>query len=351
MGPFKRKGSPHYWMKFQLNGVKVYESTKTTNKKLAEQILLNKRTEILTGMVPEKSGAKSISFIELADRYIEFIKGRLRSAENQEYIIKKMALRFKNKPLNEFVLSDLEKIQNDILNKGLSVRSANHYPRVLKTMFNKALDWELVDESVAKKIGRCKKIKGENNRLRYLADQEEAYRLIEACEPVYLRPIVITALNTGMRLKEILKLTWDRVDLKNGFILLDNQTKNKERREIPINRTLYKVLSSLIRNITSDYVFYNPKTLKSFDRIDRSWHTALNKAKITDFKFHDLRHTFASWLVMKGADLASVQKLLGHKSILMTMRYAHLAPGHTRKAVAVLDERCKIVAVENEGKY
>ena len=89
---------------------------------------------------------------------------------------------------------------------------------------------------------------------------------------------------------------------------------------------------------------------KSFDRLDRSWHTALKKAKIIDFKFHDLRHTFASWLVMKGVDLASVQKLLGHKSIMMTMRYAHLSQGHTRKAVTVLDERCKIVAVNEEVK-
>ena len=89
---------------------------------------------------------------------------------------------------------------------------------------------------------------------------------------------------------------------------------------------------------------------KSFDRLDRSWHTALKKAKIIDFKFHDLRHTFASWLVMKGVDLASVQKLLGHKSIMMTMWYAHLSQGHTRKAVTVLDERCKIVAVNEEVK-
>ena len=118
-----------------------------------------------------------------------------------------MVLVFKDKPLNDFNLSDIEGIQKEKLSCRLSIRSANHYPTVLKTMLRKAVDWELVDEIVLKKLARCKQLKGENKRLRYLS-KEEAERIIECCEPAYLRPIVITALNTGMRRGEILKITW-----------------------------------------------------------------------------------------------------------------------------------------------
>jgi integrase len=157
---------------------------------------------------------------------------------------------------------------------------------------------------------------------------------------------VITALNTGMRKSEIFHLTWDRVDLKNRIILLD-KTKNGERREIHINGTLLNTFSGIIRRLDCKFVFYNPKTLKPFDNVKRSFGTALRKSHILDFHFHDLRHTFASWLVMAGVDLTTVKELLGHKDIKMTLRYAHLAPAHIRKAVEILDKRCKIVAVEH----
>jgi integrase len=127
-----------------------------------------------------------------------------------------------------------------------------------------------------------------------------------------------------MRKSEIFGLTWDRVDLKNRIILLD-KTKNGERREIPINDTLLQALSCLVRRLDCKYVFYNLKTLKPFDNVKRSFSTALRKSHILDFHFHDLRHTFAGQLVMKGIDLTTVKELLGHKDIKMTLRYSHLS--------------------------
>ncbi|MCL4322041.1 MAG: site-specific integrase [Deltaproteobacteria bacterium] len=342
MGIYRRGNI--FWMSKTINGILYRKSAETESKMRARAIYEDWTSQLKESVKSGKpipavrTEAKPvITFNELAAKYIGFTKDRLKSAKNLEYMVNKMLLIFKDKPLNEFTLEDIEGLQINLINQGKAVRTSNHYPRLLKTMFRKAEDWELVDESVVRKLAKCKNIQGENKRLRYLSE-EEIKALIEACEPTYLRPIVITALNTGMRLREILKLTWQRVDLKNRLILLD-KTKNGERREIPINETLYGVLSSLVRNIAFDHVFYDLKTLRPFDRIDRSFHTALKKAKIIDFHFHDLRHTFASWLVMKGVDLAAVQKLLGHKSITMTMRYAHLAPGHVKKAVSVLDEK------------
>ena len=151
----------------------------------------------------------------------------------------------------------------------------------------------------------------------------------------HLRPIVTIALHTGMRRGEIFSLKWEQVDLEHGFILLDI-SKNGERREIPINTTLEYLFKDLPHSVESMYVFAG-KNGNPLTDIKNSFHAALKKAGILDFRFHDLRHTFASHLVMAGVDLTSVKELLGHKDITMTLRYSHLAPGHKRKAVQVLD--------------
>jgi integrase len=349
VGLFKRKNSPYYFMKFQLNGRRIYESTKTANKKLAADIYLNRRHEIMNGIEPSRKSFRTepeATFRDLSERYLEFTT-RLKSHYKLKSFVGNLSKRFKDKRLDDFSLEDLEELQGDILKKGQSAAYANRLVVIARIMFNKALDWELVDEDVIKRLKKCKLLKGENKRLRYLSE-EEAERLISNCEP-YLKPIVVTALNTGMRKSEIFGLTWDRVDLKNRIILLD-KTKNGERREIPVNDTLYRALSGMARHLKCDYIFYNPKTLRPYDNLKRSWTTALRKSHILDFHFHDLRHTFASRLVMRGIDLTTVKELLGHKDIKMTLRYAHLAPAHIRKAVEILDERCKIVAVGYEGE-
>ena len=141
---------------------------------------------------------------------------------------------------------------------------------------------------------------------------EELQLLLDCCPP-HLKPVVLVAVHTGMRKGEILKLKWDQVDIRHSFLLLD-ETKNGERREIPINRTLYELFAGMPRSLESEYVFVG-KDGEPYGDIKRSFHTALKKAGIRDFHFHDLRHTFASHLVMAGIDLLSVKELLGHKSL------------------------------------
>jgi integrase len=202
-------------------------------------------------------------------------------------------------------------------------------------MFNKAVEWEMVDEDILKRIRKVKPLRDDGKRLRYLS-KEECQTLINACDS-HLKPIVMTAVNTGMRRGEILGLKWDEhVDLRHGFILL-NKTKNGDRREIPINDTLRNTLQGLTRRIDVSYVFYDPATGNPYKDVKRSFKTALKKSKIQDFHFHDTRHTFASHLVMAGVDITTVSRLLGHKSLTMTLRYAHLAPAHMQKAVNILD--------------
>jgi integrase len=171
------------------------------------------------------------------------------------------------------------------------------------------------------------------------------------CDP-HLKPIVVMALNTGCRKSEILNLQWDQVDLKHGFILLDH-TKNGERKEIPINGTLKESLEALFqgtrerpRRLDIPWVYYDTRTGNSYQDIKRAFNTACFKAGIRDFHFHDLRHYFASHLVMSGFDLNTVRELLGHKTLTMTLRYAHLAPSHKVRAVDLLDQT---INYQNDG--
>jgi integrase len=252
------------------------------------------------------------------------------------YRIRDLLSQFGSLPLRRFSTLLVEQYQTDLLNKNLKPASVNKNISLLKAMVKKAVDWEMVEESLLKKVRAVKLFPENNRRLRFLS-KAECQELISSCD-THLKPIVITALNTGMRRGEILKLKWEQVDLKHEFILLDN-TKNGERREVPINSTLRNTLQSITRRLDIPYVFFDAKTGKSYKEVKKSFKTALRKAKITDFKFHDMRHTFASHLVMAGVDITTVKELLGHKDIKMTLRYAHLAPSHKVKAVDILDSK------------
>ncbi|MDD5491202.1 MAG: site-specific integrase [bacterium] len=196
-------------------------------------------------------------------------------------------------------------------------------------MFNKGKEWGKASDNPVTKV---KLFKENNKRIRYL-ELKEIKSLLDVCSK-HLKPIVITALNTGMRKGEILGLKWKDLDFKQDFIYLEH-TKNNELREIPMNKVLKDTLLSIEKNPLSEYVFCD-KDGSSFKEVKRSFGTAMKKAGIKDFRFHDLRHTFASHLVMNGIDLLTVKELLGHKSIEMTLRYAHLSPNHKRRAVELL---------------
>ena len=144
------------------------------------------------------------------------------------------------------------------------------------------------------------------------------------------------ALNTGMRKNEILKLTWDRVDFSRGVLQLA-ETKNGRRREVPMNRAVYDVLSNLADKKEEGPVFRR-KDGAAWGDVRTAFEHACRRAKITDFRFHDLRHTCASWLIMRGRSLKEVQEILGHREFSMTLRYAHLSPDRLREAVAALED-------------
>jgi integrase len=174
--------------------------------------------------------------------------------------------------------------------------------------------------------------KEDSGRLRFL-EREEIPRLLSNCND-YLLPIVTVALNTGMRRGELFRLKWHDIDIRRDVIHL-YKTKNGEARDIPMNEVVKATLIKVRKHPISPYVFCREDG-KPYYNLRKSFFTALKKSDIVDFRFHDLRHTFASQLVMSGVDLNTVRELLGHKSLAMTLRYAHLSPNHKKRAVDVL---------------
>ncbi len=324
-----------FWIRYAgLDGKIVFESSGSEKLKDAETLLHKRKTSIDEGKQPEIKKIANYTFNELAEKYSAWIDGRQRSAKIKGYIISGLLARYGTLPLRRFNTALVEQLQTDNINRGLKAASNNKVLNILKHMFTKAVDWDMVESEALKRIRKVKLLQDDSRRLRYLS-KEESQALINSSES-HLKPIVITALNSGMRKGEILSLRWDNVDLKHGFILLD-RTKNGERREIPINSTLKQTLQGLTRRLDIPYVFFDKDTGKPYRDNKRSFHTALRRAAIKDFHFHDLRHTFASHLVMAGVDLTTVKELLGHKTLSMTLRYAHLAPAHKVKAVDILD--------------
>ena len=159
----------------------------------------------------------------------------------------------------------------------------------------------------------------------------------------HLKPIVILALSTGIRRDSLLSLEWGDISFteKRVFVRADVE-KNEKERYVPLNKLAFETLSrwhgQSKRTAPRNLVFPSPKTGKKMGDCNSSWETLLKKAGIENFRWHDMRHDFASRLVMRGSDLNTVRELLGHADLKMTLRYAHLAPEHKMKAVELLDD-------------
>lgn len=336
-----------YWITYMgLDGKQKYESTGSVLKADAELLLAQRRIEIDQGKEPvTRRRDRNYTFSQLAEKYKAFIVTQ-KGAKTKTVFIAQLEREFGAMKLANMTLATIETWQArrlteerpPIIDGGESrppVKPAtvNRTLACLKHMFTKALDWEMVTEDVFKRIKKSRMTPENNRRLRYLSVDESA-ALMSVCDK-HLKPIVTFALNTGCRRGEILGLTWDRVDLKHGFILLDD-TKSGKRREIPINAIVRTVLQGIVRRIDVPFVFVNPETSGRYYDVKKSFATACRKTGIKNFHFHDLRHTFASQLVMNGVDITTVSKLLGHATLTMTLRYAHLAPDHLKSAVDVL---------------
>jgi len=315
-----------------------------SSRQLAEIVLKKRIVAVAEGKFLDIKKRESIKFVDFADEYLELHSKHKKSYYTDVKIVGLWKKVFGGKCLHEITTLEIEKfksarvkeVKKSKLKNGkeqfISPATVNRSLAVLKSMFNRAIEWRKVTESPCKGI---KMFKENNQRLRFL-EREEIEKLLQNCCD-HLKPIVIIALHTGMRKGEILGLKWRDVDIQRKTInLLD--TKNGEKRYVPMNDIAIKTIVAVPKHRDSAYIFCNQKG-EPYGDIKKSFLTAVDKSDIINFHFHDLRHTFASQLVMSGVDLNTVRDLLGHKSLEMTLRYSHLSPEHKQRAVDVLSQR------------
>ena len=334
MGLYKR--GQVWWMSFLCKGKRYRKSTETEDRKLAQRIYDKVRGEIAEGKWFERLPGEDKTFKEMMERYLnEYASKKISARSFQGYTKKPIAY------LGDHILVEVtRRVINDYkvkrLNEGIKPATLNRELATMKKAFNLAIrEWEWVEKNPVQGVS----MEEENNkRDRWLITEEEG-RLLKVC-PSWLRELVIVALNTGMRLGEIISLEWKGVDLFRKTVTVF-KSKNKEPRTIPINETVFEMLKSKgkAKSIKTDLVFYTDNhTMLLKTGVDHAFQTALKKVGIKDFRFHDLRHTFATRVVQSGKDLYKVQRLLGHKTPSMTQRYAHHYPESLRDAVEVLDK-------------
>jgi len=219
------------------------------------------------------------------------------------------------------------------LGRKRSEPTVNRYHTALSSVLEVARTrWHWIDENPARKVARGEETPG---IVRWLSDGERK-ALLDACKAsrwnqLYL--LVILALSTGARLGELLQMHWSDVDLKKGMAFLED-TKNGERRTLPLVSAVQSELSEQVRRIDSDFVFPSPfDSDEHYAGFREHWNEARDKAGIENFRFHDLRHSCASYLAMNDATELEIADVLGHKTLQMVKRYSHLSTDHKQNLV------------------
>jgi integrase len=346
-----------WYIDYHGNGRRVREKV-GPSAKLADIVLQKRKVQIAEGRLLDKKKDYKVKFEEFADEYLEVhCKSNNKTWSTSDQLnLAGLKKYFAGRYLHEISPEDIERYRTERIKK-VTKSTVNRILNCLSSMYNRAIEWGKAEYNPMSKV---KLYKVPQKRIRYL-EREEIDKLLSVIDQLtltnnhnqysHLKPIVIVALHTGMRKSEILGLKWHDIDIKRNIIHL-HDTKNGEKREVSMNETVQKTIIGVLKNPESQYVFCNSKN-KPYGNVRRSFNTACEKAEIVDFRFHDLRHTFASQSVMSGVDLNTVRELLGHKSLQMTLRYSHLSPDHKKRAVDVLDHWLVTKSVTNlsqEGK-
>lgn len=302
------------------------------------------------------------------DHYSPWMTAHLKSAGKTLNLLNVGFASIMKKRLSEISQRDLETLRIEWQAAGNTDSTANRKMASLRGALSRAIEWGFLE---AHPMARLKQLKVDRKgRIRYLLPEEEkrlrlalddrqeaiqadrdsankwreerGKQLLPDLKDVafsdHLKPLVLISLNTGMRRGEVFNLTWADIDLKNKTITVNGDTsKSGQTRHIPMNREALATIESWKKQHTrkSGYVFPS-KDGKRLDNVNTSWEGVLKLAKVTGFRWHDLRHTFASKLVMAGVPLNTVRDLLGHSDLAMTLRYAHLAPDSKASAVELI---------------
>jgi integrase len=349
MGVHQRAGTKGWYVEFEFQGERFRRAAQTTSRRKAEEVERRWRRDLheqrlLGAIVP-------LSLGEACDRYVATVlrpRCKPESLKREEYLLRRLRRHFGDAAdLSEIKARDAVGLRDRLLGEGKAPATVNRYLAPLKAILRRAQsEWGAVAVIPAIKLLPLR-----NWRYRWLTEDEE--RRLLAAAPDHLRALIIFLCDTGARLGEALTLTWSNVDLDRSprGIVRFMETKSGRPRAVPLtDRVAYLLRRWRSANAQDgervflyrpegrgDGACVNPGRPRPYRRPHRAWRTAAKAAGLADVRLHDLRHTFASRLVMRGVPLATVSRLLGHSSIHMTMRYAHLAPDAFDAAVGKLE--------------
>jgi integrase len=290
--------------------------------------------------------AKRHTLADLVDRYVrEVLPHKPKNSANTDRQLVWWKSKLGQYTLDEITAARIVQCRNDLLatnthrKRPIAPATVVRYLAALSHALNTAVkDWEWLDDSPMRKVSKPREPRG---RERFLSDDERA-ALLTACKEstsTFLYTVVVLAVSTGMRSGEMMTLRWAQVDLKRGLITL-HDTKNGSSRAVPLAGHAMSLIQGLakVRRIDTDLLFPGKDPTKPID-LKKPWTTAVHKAKLVDFRFHDLRHSAASYLAMNGASTIEIASVLGHKTLQMVKRYSHLGNGHTSRVVSAMNEQ------------
>ncbi len=338
-------GALTYRAKVRLKGAPAAYATfarKTDAKKWAQAT----EAAIREGRYFKTAAAKRCTLAETIDRYArEILPRKPRTAKFQARQLAWWRAELGHLFLADVTASAISAARAKLLlplQRGKRARgpaTANRYMAVLSHLLTVAVrEWELLDVNPARKLSKLKEPRG---RERFLSEAECA-SLLAACRGSAnpdLRAVVVLALSTGMRRNEILSLRFTQIDIVRGMLYLYD-TKNGEPRGVPLTGTAHALIGARAKaGENGDDLVFRGKTGRTPFDIRKPWYCALKQAALCNLRFHDLRHTAASFLARGGASLPEIGAVLGHRSAVVTKRYAHFAESHLWDVVATMNKR------------
>ena len=335
---FKRKNSQYWWYRFTApDGTTVRQSAQTADKRKAEELADRHKAQLWDQV---KLGHKPLYLWE--DAVIKWIsESQKRSLPDDIGMFRYLDKFFSGVSLKDITRVRVEAVITDKL-KHASPSRANRITALIRAVLRKAeREWEWIDKAPS-----IRRLKENNKRIRWIT-RAEANRVCKEL-PEHLEVMVRFSLATGLRESNVTGLQWDQIDMQRKVAWIHpDQAKAKKAIGIPLNaEAINAIRSQLGKHDTYVFTYKNKSVLKAGCH---AWKKALERASITNFRWHDLRHTWASWHVQAGTPLNVLQELGGWSDYSMVLRYAHLAPEHLASYADNISDSAHFTHIRSEG--
>ncbi len=352
---FKGKPDIAFDITYRFEGKKVWEKvgwlSEGYSPKLAADILAERIRAKRHGDELPQQKKKAITFSILAEKYLKWSKTNKSRAgiDDKSRYENHLKDRFSNKRLDEISVFDLERMKLEMAKTDIAPKTISHCLALVRAMYNKAAAWDIYHgENPVKKV-KMPTVQNTRDRFLSLKEAEELLKELKRNHQIKneyrelkdpkIHDIALISLHTGARAGEIFNLKGQDADFQNELLAL-RDTKNTETRYAPMTKEVKKILKARLPDDQNAYFFTGKRGAK-IKEISNAFQRIVDKLGFNEgvedsrqrVVFHTLRHTFASWLAIQGTPLLTIAKLMGHKSIVMTMRYSHLSPDHKKDAV------------------